>query len=293
MHSSLARVARTAALGAALLCLPRLGLAQDTTTYKNHLYDKFQVAISFTAVLNSGHTRVDGPNGELGTTIDFKEILGISGTSVQPAIGIRWKPGRHTEFDLGYQFINQSGDRSFTDTLYIGEDTVSGDIDASSKLSESNATFQFKYSILAAEKHNIGLALGLGAIFFNFELDATADVCTGTNCTAGTLNSTRKLTVPTGSLGAFGRWRVGDRWYVGVDARGIGGKVDRYKVSVFEGDVMGEYFLSNRWGLALSWFYTNVTVNIDQGSGGSGIGNLAGDISFAYSSIRLGVVGVF
>ncbi len=293
MRERLARLGRVVVLGAVLMGPPRLGFAQDATTHKNHLYDKFQVSLNFSMVLNSGDTRVDGDSGQ-GSTLNFKDLLGISGTSVQPALGVKWKPGRRTEFDLGYQFINQTGQRSFNDSVFIGNDTISGDIDVDSKLGESNATFQFKYSIWAAEKHNIGLALGLGAIFFEFDVDATADACNGPTCLDPvTLSTTRRLTVPTGSLGAFGRWRVGDRWYVGADARGIGGTVDRYKVSIFEGDVTGEYYLSDRWGVGLSWFYTDVAVDVDQGSGGSQGDNLAGTINFAYSSIRLGVVGVF
>ena len=294
MTRALVRLTQCTALAALVLATPHALSAQDTTTYKNHLYDTFQVTANFSMVLNTGDTRVDGDAGR-GTTLNFKDILGISGTSVQPAIGLAWKPGRHTEFDLGYQFINQSGDRSFNDSLIIGNDTISGDISAKSKLGESNATFQFKYSIMTGEKHNIGLALGLGAIFFDFTLDATADVCSGTGggCTGGSFSETRKLTVPTGSLGAFGHWRVGDRWYVGVDARGIGGSVDRYKVSVFEGNVAGQYYLSNRWGVGLSWYYTGVTVDVDRASGGDPVENLGGSIKFSYSSIRLGVIGVF
>ena len=61
--------------------------AQDSTTYKNHLYDKFQAAVVFTTVLNNSEARVDGSNGE-GTNLNFKDLLGISGTSVQPALGL-------------------------------------------------------------------------------------------------------------------------------------------------------------------------------------------------------------
>ncbi len=101
-------------------------------------------------------------------------MLGISGSSVQPALALAWKPGRHTELDLGYQWINQSGTRSFSDTLVIGDNTVSGQIDANTKIGSNNANLAFKYSIWAAEKHNIGLELGLGAIFFDLQFDATA-----------------------------------------------------------------------------------------------------------------------
>lgn len=292
MIRALVRLTHCTALAALVFATPLALSAQDSTTYKNHLYDKLQVSANFSMVLNRGDTRVDGDAGR-GTTLNFKDILGISGTSVQPALGLAWKPGRHTEFDLGYQFINQSGDRSFNDTLVVGNDTVSGAISAKSKLGESNATFQFKYSIMTGDKHNIGLALGLGAIFFDFQMDATADVCSGPNCASGALNIDRNLTVPTGSLGAFGRWRVGDRWYVGADARGIGGSVDRYSVSVLEANLSGQYFLSNRWGVGLSWYYTDVTVDIDQQGSSSAPDDLGGKISFAYSSVRLGVVGAF
>lgn len=275
-----------------LLGAPLVLSAQDSAPDRNHLYDRLQLVANFSMVLNRGDTRVDGSNGR-GTTLDFKDILGISGTSVQPALGLRWKPGRRTEFDLGYQFLNQSGDRSLRDTLIIGNDTLSGDISARSSLGESNATFQFKYSILAAERHNLGLALGLGAIFFEFGLDATADGCSGPNCISGTLSTDRNLVVPTGAMGLFGRWRLGDRWYAGADARGIGGRVDRYELSVFEGNLAGEYFLSNRWGVALSWYFTNVTVDVEPQGDLSEPDNLGGSIKFAYSSLRLGVVGVF
>jgi len=244
-------------------------------------------------VLNRSNARVDGTNGDVGTTLDFKSILGISGTSIQPAFGLQWKPGRHTELDLGYQFINANGNRSFSDTLHIGDDTVSGNIDAATKLGSSNATLQFKYSIWAAERHNIGLALGLGAIFFDLKLDATADGCSGPNCASGSLNVDKSFTGPTGSIGAFGQWRLGDRWYVGGDARGIGAHVDRFDFSVFEGDVNGRYYLSNRWGLGLGWYYTNVTVNVGAKSGNTVAQDLVGKVAYAYSSLRLGVIGVF
>ncbi len=88
---------------------------------------------------------------------------------------LAWKPGRKTEFDLGYQFLNTSGSRAFSDSLVIGDNEFFGDIDLNTKLGSDNATLQFKYSIFAKERHNIGLAIGLGAIFFSAEFDGSAE----------------------------------------------------------------------------------------------------------------------
>lgn len=293
MTRVLVRLTRCTALAALVLAVPQVLSAQDSTTYRNHLYDKFQVGLAFTTVLNYSNARVDAANGDEGTVLDVREILGVNGATIQPAIGVRWKPGRHTEFDLGYQFLNQSGDRTVNKTIIIGEDTVSGDLNIKSKFNSDNATFQFKYSILAKEKYNVGLALGLGAIFFNMDFDASGGACNGANCVADSLSVSKKFTAPTGSIGAFGYWRVGNRWYVGADARGIGARVDRYDFSVFEGNVSGQYFLSNRWGLNLAWFYTDVSVDVGPKSGSTVAEDLIGKVSYNYSSIRVGAIYAF
>ncbi len=123
----------------ALVASPRLS-AQDTTASKNHLYDKFQASAFFTTVLNNSTARLDAANGEVGTDLNFKDRLGISGNSVQPALILSWKPGRHTEFDVGYQFINQSGTVSYADTLVIGDNTLQGQVDANTKVGSSTAS---------------------------------------------------------------------------------------------------------------------------------------------------------
>jgi len=289
------RVGRWIAIAVLELALPNVLSAQDSTADRNHLYDTFQVGVAFTTVLNYSNARLDASNGEVGTVLNLRDLLGVPGTSIQPAIGLRWKPGRHTEFDLGFQLVSQNGDNTVNDTLVISGDTVSGDLALKFRSSADNATFQFKYSILAKEKYNVGLALGFGVIFFDMSLDASGGVCSGTggNCVGDSLSVSKQLTIPTASLGVFGAWRVGDRWYVGGDARAIGAEVDRYDFTVFEGDVRGEYYLSNRWGLSLAWYYTDVSMDIAPKSDGSVSEDLVGNLAYNYSSIRLGAVYAF
>lgn len=276
------------------LGLPRAAGAQDASGIRNHLYDKWQVGVAFTTVLNNSDVRVDGTGGEIGTNINFKDVLGLSESSIEPALMVAWKPGRKTELDVGYQFINQSGSRAFTDSLVIGDNEFFGDIDLNTKLSSDNATLQFKYSLFAKERHNIGLAVGLGAIFFQLEMDGSASGCVGDACdSTGALSLTEKLTGPTASLGAFGQWRLGDRWYVGGDVRGLGARVDRFDVSIFEADANVRYYLSNRWGVGLGWFYTNVTVDVGAKSDNAVVEDLVGSLAYDYTSLRLGAVYAF
>lgn len=294
MNSICGRWGRRITLVVVALTLPALARAQGSTEYKNHLYDKFQVGLAFTTVLNNSDVRVDGTDGNLGTNINFKDMLGISGSSVQPALVVAWKPGRKTELDLGYQFINQSGSRAFQDSIVIGDNEIFGDLDVNTKVSSDNATFQFKYSFFAKERHNIGLAIGLGAIFFSLEMDGSASGCVGDACDGtGQLSLKESLTGPTASLGAFGQWRLGDRWYVGGDARGLGARVDRFDISIFEADANVRYYLSNRWGVGLGWYYTNVSVDVGSKSDNAVVEDLVGNLAYDYTSLRLGVIAAF
>ena len=289
MNCADARLARWSALAALALAVPGALAAQDATT-RNHLYDKFQATADFTTVLNKSTARLDGSNG-LGTTLDFTSLLGVSGTTIQPAIGLRWKPGRHTELDFGYQWINESGTRSFSDSIIIGDNTVFGQIDANTKIGSNNANFAFKYSIWAAEKHTIGLELGLGALFFDFQFDGTAEGCVGPDCAGGAVSVHESSTAGTAALGAFGQWRLGDHWYVGGDARGLGGSKDQYSVSIFQADAFAKYYFSNRWGAAAGWYYNDVTLNISGARPATS--DLSGKITFNYTSLRLGAVYAF
>lgn len=273
---------------------PRALAAQDTTEYQNHLYDKWQVGVSFTTVLNNSDARVDGTDGTVGTNLNFKDMLGMSGNSVQPALVLAWKPGRKTELDLGYQFLNQSGSRNFNGDVVIGDNEFSGDLDLNTKVSSDNATLQFKYAFFAKERHTIGLAVGLGAIFFDLSMDGSATGCVGDACdSTGALSLKKNLTGPTASLGAFGNWRLGDRWYLGGDARGLGARIDRFDISVFEADANVRYYLSNRWGVGLGWYYTDVSVDVGSKSDNAVLEDLVGSVSYNYTSLRLGVLAAF
>jgi hypothetical protein len=292
MIRNVVRLARWTAVAVMALAVPGALAAQDSATERNHLYDKFSASIDFTTVLNNSSARVDGSSGQ-GTEINFKDRLGISGSVVQPALTFAWKPGRHTELDVGYQWINQSGNRTLSDAIIVGNDTVSADFDLNTKLGSNNANLAFKYSLWAAERHNIGLELGLGAIFFDLQMDATAHGCIGTACDTGAVSIHKSVTAPTGAVGAFGQWRLGERWYVGADARGIGGRVDRYDVSIFQADAFAKYYFSNRWGAAAGWYFNDVTVNIAPKGGNSATSDVAGKVSFNYTSLRLGVTYAF
>lgn len=291
---SILTAGRACAAGFVLLVAAFPARAQAPEVQRNHLYDKLEVAAAATFVLDRSEARVDSPEGMIGTTISIPNSLGLPGTTVQPAVGLRWRPGRRTALELSYQFLNKSGERTIERNLDVGGDTVYAGLQAASALSSDDATLQFKYALWAADRHTIGVAVGLGAIFFHLTIHAMGDASGGGGSVADTVRIDKSLTGPTASIGAFGNWRLGSRWYVGADARAFEIRIDRYGVSVLEGNLDARYYLSDRWGVGASVYYTDVALNVDPQEVRRGDAtDLFGSVKHAYTSLRLGAVAAF
>lgn len=272
--------------------LPARALSQ--APLRNHLYDKLEVGVAATIVLDRSEARVDSPDGEIGTTFSLPNALGMQGASVQPAVGIRWKPIRRAELELTYQFLNRTGQRTIDRNLEVGGDTVYAGLASTSQLGSDDATLQLKYALWAGDGHTVGLALGIGAILFRLQIDAEGDATGGGGSVADTVRIDRRLTGPTASVGAFGNVRLGRRWYAAADVRALEVRFDRYGLSVLEGKLQATYYLSNRWGLGGGMYYTDVAVEVKPPPTRSGDAtDLFGAVKHAYTSLRLGLIGVF
>jgi len=69
--------------------------------------------------------------------------------------------------------------------------------------------------------------------------------------------------------------------------------VDRFDISIFEADANVRYYLSNRWGVGLGWYYTNVSVDVGAKSDSQVAEDLVGKLAYSYTSLRLGVIAAF
>ena len=94
----------------------------------------------------------------------------------------------------------------------------------------------------------IGAAVGLGAIFLKSELDATAAATqAGADTTIVERSKSTSFTAPTLSLGLYGRWKLGEKWYLETDARGVYFKIENFKAGVAELGLAGRRFFSEKF----------------------------------------------
>jgi hypothetical protein len=275
---------RHALLAASLITIatvPRLAAQQ----LDNHLYDKFQAMGSLSLLVLSTNIQIDPSNGE-GTEISVESILGLPSTTWQPRAALRFRMGRRNELEAAYQWASRTGDVTLADSIVVGDTTFPAGASIQSKLNTSQLTATYRFAFTAKERTQIGVGLGLGAIFLNESIDALASV--GTNSVS--YSQAESFPGPTASLGLYGRFRAGDSWYFEADARGIYAKVSNVKAGIIElgGDV--RYFFNKTIGASLGYglgFY-KVTLSRD-----GTLVDLSGSFKYTIQGFRAGLVVAF
>lgn len=264
-------------LGLAMVATP----AAQAQTSLGRLYDKWQLDLSGAVVIMGTTIRVDGAEGE-GTDVKSDD-LGLPGSRFMPRASVRWRPGHRHELELGYQFARRSAERTLDRQIVFADSTYDVGLDTKSKFRTDQAFLTYRYAISAKERTQWGLGVGVGILPFKFELDALG--------TAGsdsvTRSATRSILGPTASIGGYGRFLLGERWYLEADLRYIAIKIDRIKPSVVEGNLAGRYFLSNRLAAELGYGISSIRITVDPRSNGEGF---SGKIKYPLQNVRLGIV---
>jgi len=259
---------------------------------RSHLYDKFQASASGTLLVLGTRIRIDPEGGE-GTEIRLEDRLGVGNTTLQPRLALRWRPGRRHEVEAGYQWANRSGEAVLQDTIVFRDTTYAAGLRVNTDAGTSQMFLNYRYAFMAKEKTQIGAAVGIGLIFLKNEIAAVAGTTTGGPDTAivrfareGNING------PNAAIGGYGRFQLGDKWYLETDLRGLFIKIDNIKAGVLELGLAGRYFLSSKVGLELGYGLGLYEVQIEGTDNFAGI-NRTGKIRYTVNAPRIGVVYVF
>jgi hypothetical protein len=252
------------------------------------LYPKFEAGASGTLLLLSETIRIDPRNRPgNGTEIDAEDVLGVSRTSLQPEAHFRWRPGRRHELELRFLRAVRSAEKVLQDSIAVRDTSFAPGLTIDSDLRTSQAFLTYRYAFRARPETQLGLGIGLGIVFFRFKLGVLA----GTT----PYSSTSEFNAPTGSIGAYGRFKLGDRWYLDSDLRGVYLKIQNLKATVGEAAIAGRYFLSNSVAAELGYNLGLYKVTLDKTASGSGFaGNdLEGVIKYSVNGFRGGLVIAF
>jgi hypothetical protein len=266
----------------ALLLLPARAHAQG----RNHLYDKFQLSGSGTLMIYNTTLRIDPENGD-GTTIDAERLLGLDPVNVQPRLAGRLRMGRRHELELGFQMARRSADKQLSQEIIIEDDTIGLGADIKARLNTSQAFLNYRYAFTAKENTQIGLAVGLGGILLDEAITVLAGGSVNGEVVTGEFVQEESFIGPTASIGLYGRFRIGDKWFLETDARALYVSVSNITARVIEGGVAFRYFLSPSFGAELGYALGSYKVTLDRDGD---LIDLSGQVGYDAQGIRVGFI---
>lgn len=257
-------------------------------TVRSHLYDKFEVGGYLSSILLNSNVRVDGSQGNIGDDVDAEDDLGLSRIKLQPRLSLRWRPGRRHELEAGYQFARRTADKQITRDFDFADTSFTAGLRVRTRFDTDQAFLNYRFAFMAREKTQVGLGVGLGALFLGTGLDAMASIASGGKADSVEYSASKDLLGPTASLGAYGRFQLGSAWYLEADLRGVKVAIDRFDASIIEGGLAARYFVSSVVGLEAGYGLSSIKVDIGPKSDQSV--SASGKIRYSLQHIRLGVV---
>jgi hypothetical protein len=250
----------------------------------NHLADKAELTLSGAAVMLGSKMMVDGEATE-GTNIDVENVLGLEKTRVQPRIAVAFKPGRRHEIEVGYQFVRRSAQKSLAQQFVFRDSTYNVGEDVHTTFDSDQLFLTYRYAFSVSPRSEYGFGLGVGALFFDLGLDATA--ATGGGATRQVSNS-KTFNAPSGSVGFYGKWRAWTSSYFDADLRAVKVDVSRLNATIWEGGLGYRYFFTNKFGFEAGYGISSYDLKLRrQRDTGEDIRTF---VTYSLQNLRLGMV---
>lgn len=255
---------------------------------RNHLNDKWQLSGAVSYVRFTTTIRVDSDQGP-GTEVDAEDELNADRAVPDPRLGIRWGISRKHSLEFGYQWARRNGERTLERTIEYQGETYDAGLLVKSRFDSDVASLTWRWAFHASEKSRIGATLGLGGILFHTALDGYLSV----NDQSAEVSTERNFTAPVAGLGAFGQWRLGPKWYLEADVRGLYIPVARFEV--FEADLsaVARWFPWSWGGFELGLGGNVVRLDINKDPEKILTGDFSGKIRYSLANMRAGVILAF
>lgn len=168
---------RTLTVGLCLVLVQQTALAEKPEWRESPLGHRFDIGVSAFFADVETTVRLDGPNGELGTTVNFERALGLDSTKTRPLVGLKWRFFKRHSLRFDYFNLDRSGDQINEIEIRFGDVVFPIDnIPLESFVDIEVYNLGYDFSILFDEKKNWYVGLGLSLQDFEVGIRTNDDV---------------------------------------------------------------------------------------------------------------------
>ncbi|MFB9076071.1 hypothetical protein ACFFLS_14130 [Flavobacterium procerum] len=241
---------------------------------------RFKVTAGVFFPANNTEIRVDGNNGNIGTTIDLEDDLGFNKASTSFMTTFDWRISRRSRLGFEYFLLNRSAAKTLERTITFKDETYNVDARVLAFFDIQIARIAYGYSIISKPKYEVGLLIGAHVLFG--ELGIRFDV----NDASLQRKQNFNFTAPLPDLGIWGEFVLGKRFGLYANANYLAAKIDNIDGRIISYGISVLYNVYQNFSLTAGYTGLNFKVNAIEK-------RFNGDLKWGYNGPTIGATYTF
>ncbi len=237
-------------------------VAQETDSQSeeepNQLYQRFRVEVGAFGSFFNTNLRLNSENlpGD-GTEIDLEDDLGFDTRKFDFRAGGYVRLGRRHRIRYGYFSLSRNSEKVLDEDIEFGDEIFPVNAVVNADFITRFALLGYSFSFLAREKIEVGIGLGLSAMFTKTGIAVVGSVG---DDPVDLVEEKTSATFPVGSLGLTVNWAPLSRMIVHGRVGGLYVSISTITASVGDANAGVEYFFTRGFGVGAGYAYTKLQV---------------------------------
>ena len=203
--------------------------------------------------------RLDAANGLIGTTIDFKEDVGLDGSDNTGKLGGYYRFNNHHSIQADWYNIDREGQRNINIDINFGDQFFQANADVNSKFETQIFDVVYQYSFYNTEKVELAVQGGLHITRIETALQLVGGPGSG-------IEESNSATAPLPVFGFHARYNFLPKLSVNFDWKTLELKVGDFKGSFRDTSLVAEHRTFKRVGFGFGLQRFNFNLDAEDGS---------------------------
>jgi hypothetical protein len=229
---------------------------------------------------------VPGPNGIVGTSLNFSDTLGGNSTNDAFRVDALWRFNEKHAAQFAWYRVAFSGQNTLQDDISVGDALIKANASTNSSLSFNMYRAMYQYSFYRNDQVELAVVPGLYLAKTNFMLAASGQVfVNGSSTSSGFSQTNENITLPLPSVGVLANYQISPKLLTQIRTDFFYLKIGNFEGSMMEFYAGLEYRLLKQFGLGAA--YDRLVVNAQSNSSNGFTADMNWNLLYLYGTLYL------